>query len=307
MKKDHLTLVIQPACSVRSIASFTFHKRTIRWFFLCMILIVAFGAHGSWEIFKNKTLKQDIAVLQASLSQLPHLEKKIKNVRRNERMMRGFLGIEAGDEKLNIEERLGMGGTDAEEDGNMQSFDPLAELEALVDKRPLHIQAYSLREDLVELNSMLVQMTETLKSRPTIMPVKDSEVWMTSKFGWRKSPFTGLRNFHSGIDISGRRGAPIIATADGVIKKAGFDRLLGNYVRISHDDRFQTIYGHMWKLTVKKGETVQRGQVIGLMGSTGRSTGYHVHYEVRDNDQKKNPYHFILNREAFNSGGTTRG
>ncbi len=307
MKKDHLTFVIQPTCSVRSIASFTFHKRVIRWFFLCMILIVAFGVNGSWEIFKNKTLKQDIAVLQASLSQLPHLENKIKKVRRNERMMRGFLGIEAGDEKVNIEERLGMGGTDAEEDGDMQSFDPLAELEALVDKRPLHMQAYSLREDLVELNSMLVQMTETLKARPTIVPVKDREIWMTSPFGWRKSPFTGLRNFHSGIDISGRRGAPIIATADGVVKSADFDRLLGNYVRISHDERFQTTYGHMWKLTVKKGDQVKRGQVIGLMGSTGRSTGYHVHYEVRDNGQKKNPYHFILNREAFNSGGTTRG
>jgi hypothetical protein len=306
MNKNHRTLVIQPSCSVKSIASFSFHKRTISWFFLCMILIVAFGAHGSWTIFNNQSLKQDIAVLQVSLSQLPHLEKKIKNLRRNERMMRGFLGIQAGDEKVNIEERLGMGSTDAEEDGDMQSFDPMAELVSLVDKRPLHEQVYTLREDLVELNSMLVQMTETLKLRPTIMPVQDDQIWMTSGFGRRKSPFTGLRNFHSGIDISGRKGAPIIATADGVIKTAGFDRLLGNYVRITHDDRFVTLYAHMLKATVEKGEKVQRGQTIGLMGSTGRSTGYHVHYEVKDNDQKKNPYHFILNREAFKSG-TSRG
>jgi len=306
MKKNHRTLVIQPSCSLKSIASFSFHKRAISWFFLCLILIVAFGARGSWSILKNQSLKQDIAVLQASLSQLPLLEKKIKNLRRNERMMRGFLGIQAGDEKVDIEERLGMGGTDAEEDGDMQSFDPMAELESLVDKRPLHDQVYTLRHDLVELNSMLVQMTETLRLRPTIMPVQDDQIWLTSGFGWRKSPFTGLRNFHSGIDISGRKGAPIIATADGVIKKAGFDRLLGNYVRISHDERFETLYAHMLKSTVEKGEKVQRGQVIGLMGSTGRSTGYHVHYEVRDNDQKKNPYHFILNREAFKSG-TSRG
>ena len=306
MKKNQRTLVIQPSCSVRSIASFSFHKRVIGWFFLCMILIVVFGSHGSWAIFKNQSLKQDIAALQASLSQLPHLEKKIKNLRRNERMMRGFLGIQAGDEEVNIEERLGMGGTDAEEDGDMQSFDPMAELEFLVDKRPLHEQVYTLREDLVALNSMLVQMTETLRLRPTIMPVQDDQIWMTSGFGWRKSPFTGLRKFHSGLDISGRKGVPIIATADGVIKTAGFDRLLGNYVRISHDDRFETVYGHLLKVTVKKGEKVQRGQIIGLMGSTGRSTGYHVHYEVKDNDQKKNPYHFILNREAFKSG-TSRG
>jgi murein DD-endopeptidase MepM/ murein hydrolase activator NlpD len=76
-------------------------------------------------------------------------------------------------------------------------------------------------------------MTETLKSRPTIMPVKDSEVWMTSRFGWRKSPFTGLRNFHSGIDISGRRGAPIIATADGVINKRFYNYLQNQFDGLS--------------------------------------------------------------------------
>jgi hypothetical protein len=306
MKKNHLTLVIQPACSIRSIASFSFHKRAISWFYLCLILTVAFAAYGSWEIYKNKTLRQDIAALQESLLELGPLEQKIQTMRGSERMMRTFLGIQAGDEKLDVEERLGMGGTDVEDAADMESFDPLVELESLADTRPLHEQAYSLREDLVELNAMLVQMTETLRLRPTIMPVQDDHIWLTSGFGWRKSPFTGLRTFHSGLDISGRRGAPIIATADGVVTKASFDRLLGNYVRIAHDERFQTMYAHMLKLKVKKGDKVQRGQVIGLMGSTGRSTGYHVHYEVRDNSKKMNPYNFILNREALNTG-TSRG
>ena len=215
-----------------------------------------------------------------------------------------FWVLTQGMKCFNIDERLGMGGSDAEEYGDMQAFDPIAELDALVDKRPLHEQVYSLLDDLGELKGKLSQMAETLNSRPTIMPVQDGEIWMTSGFGWRKGPFTGLRRFHSGVDISGRKGTPIIATADGVVKSAGFDSLLGNNVHISHDDRFETIYGHMLKTNVKKGEKVQRGQVIGLMGSTGLSTGNHVHYEIVDKGKKVNPYQFILNREELKLGSS---
>lgn len=306
MKRNHLTLVVQSACSatrsVRTTTQFSFHKRVILWFFLCIILMVFFGARGSRAIIKNQCLRQDIAVLEEALLQRAHLEKKIEQVRSEERRIRVFLGIDAGDQIFNIDERLGMGGSDTEESGDMQTFDPIAELDALVDKRPLHEQVYCLLDDLGELKGKLSEMTETLNSRPTIMPVQSGEVWMTSGFGWRKGPFTGLSRFHSGVDLSGRKGTPIIATADGVVKSTGFDSLLGNYVHISHEARFETTYGHMLKVKVKEGEKVQRGQVIGLMGSTGLSTGNHVHYEVVDKGKKVNPYQFILNREELKLG-----
>jgi len=301
MKKNHLTLVIQSAFSanrsVKTTAQFSFHKRVILWFFLCILLMVFFGARGSRAIIKNQRLKQDIAVLEASLSQRATLEKKIEKARGEERRIRAFLGLDAGDEIINIDERLGMGGSDSGEYDDMQALDPMAELDALVDKRPLHEQVYSLLDDLGELKGKLSQMAETLKTRPTIMPIQDGEIWMTSGFGWRKGPFTGLREFHSGVDLSGKKGMSILATADGVVKSLGYDSMYGNNVLISHDARFETLYGHLLKIKVKEGEKVTRGQVVGLMGSTGLSTGNHVHYEIVDKGKKVNPYNFILNRD----------
>jgi len=301
MKKNHLTLVIQSAFSakrsVKTTAQFSFHKRVILWFFLCILLMVFFGARGSRAIIKNQRLKQDIAVLEASLSQRATLEKKVEQARGEERRIRAFLGLDAGDEIINIDERLGMGGSDSGEYDDMQALDPMAELDALVDKRPLHEQVYSLLDDLGELKGKLSQMAETLKTRPTIMPVQDGEIWMTSGFGWRKGPFTGVREFHSGVDLSGKKGMPILATADGVVRRLGYDSMYGNNVLISHDARFETLYGHLLKIKVKEGEKVTRGQVIGLMGSTGLSTGNHVHYEIVDKGKKVNPYSFILNRD----------
>jgi hypothetical protein len=309
MKRNHLTLILQPSCavsgSVNRIRSISFHKRTIVWCALCGVLMVLFGISGSIAIMDHQTLQQEIAALQDELSHTQQLERKLENVRREERIVRSFLGIENGAADVDLDERLGMGGTEAD-DYDMQSFDPMTELEALVDKRPLHVQVLCLRDDLEELNSILARMTETLKSRPTIMPVKDDEIWITSGFGWRKSPFTGMRQLHRGLDISGRKGAPIIATAEGVVGKVGYDRFLGNYVRITHDERFETLYAHLLKAVVKKGEDVQRGQIIGFMGTSGMSTGYHVHYEVVDNSVKVNPYHFILNREDIRLSASRR-
>jgi murein DD-endopeptidase MepM/ murein hydrolase activator NlpD len=301
MKRNHLTLVIQSASSatrsVKTTAQFSFHKRVILWCFLCVLLMVFFGARGSRAIIRNQLLRQDIAVLEASISQRASLEKKIEQARSEERRIRAFLGLDAGDEITNLDERLGMGGSASGEYDDMQALDPIAELDALVDKRPLHEQVYSLLDDLGELKGTLLQMAENLKSRPTIMPVQDGEVWMTSGFGWRKGPFTGLREFHSGVDLSGKKGMPILATAEGVVQSVGYDSMYGNNVTISHDARFETLYGHLLKIKVKEGEKVARGQVVGLMGSTGLSTGNHVHYEIVDKGKKVNPYNFILNRD----------
>jgi murein DD-endopeptidase MepM/ murein hydrolase activator NlpD len=302
MKRKQLTLIIQPTCagagSVKHRKTISFHARVIPCFFLMCILLAAFGISGSRAFFENRVLRQEVAALQDSLAAASRIEQKIAAVRNEARRVRGFLGVEAGGDQLSIDDRLGMGGVDAEEAaGDASSFDPIAELAALADKRPLHVQVYTLRSELSELNAALSKMSATLKNRPTIVPVMDADIYLTSGFGWRKSPFTGLRQFHSGVDIAGRKGAPIIATADGVVSSVVYDHLLGHCVWVSHDGRFETCYAHLLKATVTKGEKVERGQVIGLMGTSGMSTGYHLHYEVVDNGKKINPYHFILNAE----------
>ena len=119
--------------------------------------------------------------------------------------------------------------------------------------------------------------------------------WTTSSFGYRISPFTGRREFHKGFDIANRKGTPIISTADGMIAFAGPKGLLGNMVAIDHGHGMVTRYGHIHEIIKKRGERVKRGETIALVGNTGRSTGPHLHYEVRLNGVAVNPVNYFLN------------
>ncbi|MDY6844750.1 MAG: M23 family metallopeptidase, partial [Thermodesulfobacteriota bacterium] len=155
--------------------------------------------------------------------------------------------------------------------------------------------SYSLEDDLQELLDVLDEQKEKWNTLPSVLPVKTDNYWFSSGFGWRKSPFTGLRHFHSGLDISAKRGTPIIATADGIVSSVKHEGPLGKTVRIRHNAQYSTVYGHMLKYAVKRGKSVKRGQIIGYVGNTGRSTGYHVHYEVKKNRKSINPFNYILN------------
>ena len=113
-------------------------------------------------------------------------------------------------------------------------------------------------------------------------------------FGYRDDPFTGERRFHHGMDIASPRGTTVRATANGVVKMAERNGGLGKCVTITHSDGIETRYGHLYEYNVAKGELIKRGQVIGFVGTTGRSTGYHVHYEVLKDGERVNPKDYIL-------------
>lgn len=127
---------------------------------------------------------------------------------------------------------------------------------------------------------------------PADKPVKTAA--FTSGYGVRPDPFRGSSAMHSGIDLSGPVGTPIYATADGVVSEAGWNSGgYGNLIKIDHGRGIETRYAHLSKLTVRPGQQVKRGQVIGRMGSTGRSTGSHLHYEVRIDGRAVNPVPFM--------------
>lgn len=126
---------------------------------------------------------------------------------------------------------------------------------------------------------------------PSVQPV--SKLNFTSNFGIRSDPFRGTAAMHAGVDIPGPTGTPIYATADGTIAEAERRGGYGNMVEIDHGKGIATRYGHMSKLLVIAGTHVKRGQLIGLMGSTGRSTGPHLHYEVRIDGRAVNPIPFL--------------
>ena len=118
---------------------------------------------------------------------------------------------------------------------------------------------------------------------------------MSSRFGNRLSPFTGRKEFHKGIDIATKMGAPIIAPANGIVSHIGYDRGYGKILTINHGYGIKTRYAHLKKILVKKGQYVKRDQKIALVGNTGRSTGSHLHYEVHLNRVSVNPLNYILN------------
>ena len=131
---------------------------------------------------------------------------------------------------------------------------------------------------------------ETISLLPLGRPVPGL---VTSKFGHRTDPVNGKKGFHSGVDFRGPRGQDIIATADGVISKSFRNGSYGNYIEINHGNGYTTKFAHMKKLLVKRGDRVKRGQVIGTLGNTGRSTGPHLHYEVLFHNKPVNPSKFM--------------
>ncbi|MHB1015106.1 MAG: M23 family metallopeptidase [Desulfurivibrionaceae bacterium] len=134
------------------------------------------------------------------------------------------------------------------------------------------------------------QYLDTIQSVPLGPPVRGI---ITSRFGARLDPLNGEPAFHSGVDIKNNPGTKIIATADGVVAMEGYDSGHGNFIEINHGNKFQTSYLHLQQEFVKQGDTVTRGEVIGLMGNTGRSTGPHLHYEIRYRDKLLDPLKFI--------------
>ncbi|MDP1568634.1 MAG: M23 family metallopeptidase [Vicinamibacterales bacterium] len=126
---------------------------------------------------------------------------------------------------------------------------------------------------------------------PSIWPVHG---WLSSGVGTRADPFTGDRDYHPGLDISADRGSPVYATADGTVRHSSYQGAYGNLVIVDHGFGLETRYGHLSAFKVKAGDTVKRGDLVGLVGSTGRATGPHLHYEVRVNDRILNPLQMLL-------------
>jgi hypothetical protein len=147
-------------------------------------------------------------------------------------------------------------------------------------------------QDKVKLHELFENQKMLLASTPSIWPTKG---WLSSRFGYRISPFTGEREFHKGIDISSRMSAPIVAPANGVVSSIDWDRGYGKVMLIKHGYGLMTRYAHLEKALVKKGQYVKRGETIALVGNTGRSTGPHLHYEVLLNRVAVNPLRYILN------------
>ena len=156
-----------------------------------------------------------------------------------------------------------------------------------------------------EINEFIRNKEQLLACTPAIQPVSNTDLKrLASGFGYRIDPIYKTPRFHSGLDFAAPQGTPIYATANGVIKIAGNSgNGYGNYVVINHGYGYETLYGHMFKVKSKPGQKVKRGEIIGYVGNTGKSTGPHCHYEVHKNGQRIDPVYFFYNDltpEQFN-------
>lgn len=148
-----------------------------------------------------------------------------------------------------------------------------------------------------EINERIKNKEKILAATPAIQPVSNKDLdRIASGFGYRIDPIYKTIKLHAGLDFTAPTGTPIYATADGVVTVSGFsDGGYGNHVVINHGYGYETLYGHMSRIKARRGQKVTRGEVIGYVGSTGKSTGPHLHYEVHKNGQKIDPVYFFYN------------
>lgn len=166
---------------------------------------------------------------------------------------------------------------------------PLADFLSMLDN--LDNEMVDREQKLSVLESLLLSRSLRERVMPSGKPV--AEGWLSSKYGKRNDPFTGKQDFHKGLDFAGKKGSEVVTVGDGVVSWAGKRSGYGNLIEINHGNGYTTRYGHNQRHLVKAGDKVKKGQQIALMGSTGRSTGPHVHFEVLQNGKTVNPSKYI--------------
>lgn len=302
MKKETYTVAVMPS-SGRSIKTFSVSTRTLTIALISLVIFVvssiSIGSFATWRYCKRKGRLANEAVQNSELLQ-QKFEQQLQEIRKSYSDFRVILGIEEEEP----DDGAGKGGPKMPELPDI----PIEDLSSLYNDSdnfseeilPLLEEGVSLSSDFDDLTKIVDERIEDMITTPTIWPAKleaKEGLWISSGFGRRRDPFTKRWTMHAGVDIPAPRGTPIISTANGVIKKAGKDAYLGNYIEIYHSEKFSTVYGHMHRHadSMKKGTKVERGDTIGYMGRTGRATGTHVHYEVRIYGERVDPKKYILN------------
>ena len=301
----HIILVSDRLATTRTVTITARHL--LGMVFVLTFLVLLFSGVLSYVSLQLAT-KLNLSFLQPLLVsvQQKESEKNQSFVRENLNMMAVKLGqmqaqllrLDALGERLGalsgikpqefrLNEQPGRGGTSP---SNLPQFE-LSSVELSKQLDFLSKQLENRSDYLGLLESKLLDERIKKKLIPTVKPV--NSLWSASNFGWRIDPFTGALAMHEGIDFIAEKGTPIMAAADGLVTVAEFHPQYGNMIEIDHGNDFSTRYAHASKLLVKPGEVTRRGQKIAEIGTTGRSTGPHLHFEVRYKGVPQNPAKFL--------------
>jgi murein DD-endopeptidase MepM/ murein hydrolase activator NlpD len=296
-----VTIVILPD-GVTTVKQLKIPKVFLGFLLIFIFAATAFLAWGSMDYYKVKSQvpeharlleenRQKEAQLVALTSKIDKISSEMVKLIEFDNKLKVMADLEPGENNVQF---LGIGGPDLTSMDLDQSFENAHKtlvrlMHQSIDNLDTAIAVET--EEKHELYKFLENQKSILACTPSIWPAKG---WPNDGFGYRKSPFTGKKEFHQGLDISARKGTPVISPADGYVSKVSKSNSFGNYIEINHGYGYKTRYGHLSKALVKKGQAVKRGEQIALIGSTGRSTGPHLHYEVHRNNVPVDPKIYIL-------------
>jgi murein DD-endopeptidase MepM/ murein hydrolase activator NlpD len=240
---------------------------------------------------ENDDLKENYAVIQQRINRLQKQMLELEN--RDNNIYRSIFESAPIPDSARLKEM--------EKTKEVQMVQSMAEDE-LLKSITTQLNTLSLRTAYQEksyddLNEMVKNKEKLLAAIPAIQPISNKNLThLASGFGYRVDPVYKVTKFHAGLDFAAALGTPIYATADGIVKEADYNAGgYGNNVVINHGFGYETLYGHMYRIKAKTGQKVKRGEVIGYVGSTGKSTGPHCHYEVHKNGQPVDPVYYFYN------------
>lgn len=289
MTQDFYTLIVVPHAKAR-FRKFQVQVRFVKWVAAVGGAIALVGAgmlvhytRIAYEVSELRKLRAENRILSAKTQEYEQNAGRLQAKVAQLQNLVTKLGVMAGLEQppLDGPAQAGVGGVSAMETSvpthpSLQTMD-----------RNLNV----LTEKSTKLEAFYRDQRVLLASTPSIWPVRG---YLSAGFGQRLDPFTGRKDFHPGIDVSSPNGTRVVAPADGLVVSVGRQGGYGNAIVVDHGYGVVTRYGHLSGFNVKAGQRVRRGEVLGFVGSTGRSTGPHLHYEVWVRDQAQNPIHYIL-------------
>jgi murein DD-endopeptidase MepM/ murein hydrolase activator NlpD len=273
---------------------FSVHKRWLKFSALAAAVLfcaAAYGVYGLTQQAAHIRIEQENNRLreenERQRKQLQNLENRVGAIEDKSRKLSEMSGVQQDgaqqQEEQQPQEEEGTSEHGAGGPGLELDADAVATLEARAARLEEHLRTYE------------VALNERARFMPSIWPVEGGET--TDGFGFRGNPFGGgSSEFHPGQDIAAPRGTPVFATADGIVIKADWQNGYGQTVVIDHGNGLTTRYGHLSKIEVTQGQEIKRGEELGQVGSTGRSTGPHLHYEVRISDVAVSPLHYLPER-----------
>lgn len=248
------------------------------------------GAPAEWQARLAEQQEQLAAVRQQASSEVNAMTRRLallkSHVTRLDALGRKLIDVSNIDaDEFDFGSAPGVGGPELATGGGLDAAeleDEVASLAQVLEDR---------ERQLSVLDDVLAERRLDAASTPAGEPIVKG--WMSSAYGYREDPFNGERAWHGGVDFAGREGSPINAVGAGVVTYAGERWGYGNLVEVTHGDGYVTRYGHNARILVKEGEVVRRGDQVAEMGSTGRSTGPHVHLEVLKDGETVNPWKYV--------------